>query len=860
MITISRMMTLAILGFCGSAWAAAPRHNSKREVLPDSVAPIHYELSLSPDAEAFTFKGRVAITVEVRATGRSVTLNAVGLAFDHVALDGGSAPVVSFDEKRGRATLTFATAVSAGRHVLTIAYHGLMAKSTVGFFAMDYSSPDGSRRTLATNFEPAYARDLLPCWDEPGRKATFTVAVDAPKDRMAVSNMPVAEVTSLSPTLQRVRFAQSPKMSTYLLFVGVGDFERIHRRVDNVDLGVVVKRGDTVKAAYALDEAAKILHYYNEYFGIAFPLPKLDLIAAPGQIEGGSMENWGAIFYSQNHLLFDPKTSIEEDRQTVFEVLAHEMAHQWFGDLVTMAWWDDLWLNEGFARWMQTFAADALHPEWETGLQASNIFELGKQADSVPSTHPVVQEVDTADQADESFDSITYDKGAAIITMIQAYVGRDKFRDGVRSYMRAHAYGNSVDADLWRPIERAVGRPILGIERDFTRQEGLPLVRVSRIATGVHLTQSRFADDPKSIAQLPKQHWRLPLAVGPVDGPKPYILMQGATAVGRFPPLLVNAGQMGYARVLYAGDTLEGLVAHAGSLEAVDQIGLLNDAFALGLAFRAPASRALKLAAALPANANPIVWERVLDMLTDLDRHYGDTPQRAAYRRFALQTLAPLAARLEASATVNEPANVTILRSNVQIAQGRFGDAAVLANARRRLDSGEGTAAEQRTALAIVAVRADTGTFDALLSRAAATPDPLEKQHLFLALAGVNDPTLARRMIDISLSDQVPAGTPPNLIETVARLHPDLVWETLAPRFDDAQLPFSKTQRWRLAGAIAGFSAKPQRAADLAAYEEHSIPPEARKPFLENIASIHRNQHIAADVLPELDEWIAAQR
>jgi aminopeptidase N len=686
------------------------------------------------------------------------------------------------------------------------------------------------------------------------------VAVDEPKDRMAISNMPVAQLTSLSPTLQRVRFAQSPRMSTYLLFVGVGDFERIHRQVDNVDLGVVVKRGDTVKAAYALDEAAKILHYYNEYFGIAFPLPKLDLIAAPGQIEGGSMENWGAIFYSQNHLLFDPKTSTEEDRQTVFEVLAHEMAHQWFGDLVTMAWWDDLWLNEGFARWMQTFAADALHPEWETGLQAANIFELGKQADAVPSTHPVVQEVDTADQADESFDSITYDKGAAVITMIQAYVGRDKFRDGVRGYMRAHAYGNSVDADLWRPIAHAVGRPILGIERDFTRQEGLPLVRVSRTATGVHLRQSRFADDPKSIAGLPQQHLQLPLAVGPIDGPKPYILLQGAADVAQLPPLLVNAGQMGYARVLYEGDTLEGLVVHAGALEAVDQIGLLNDAFALGLGFRAPVSRALKLAAALPADANPIVWERVLDVLADLDRHYGDTPQRAAYRRFALQTLAPLAARLEASATLNEPANVTILRSNVQIAQGRFGDAAVLASARRRLDSGEGTAGELRTALTIAAVSADIGTFDALLSRAAATPDPLEKQHLFLALAGVSDPTLARRMIDISLSDQVPAGTPPNLIETVARLHPDLVWDTLAPRLDDAQLPFSKTQRWRLAGAIAGFSAKPQRAADLAAYEEHSIPPEARKPFLENIASIHRNQHIAADVLPELDEWIAAQR
>jgi len=858
---IQRVIELALLGVSGAALAAAPAATAKhpmREVLPDRVIPVHYDLALAPDAEALSFTGTVAITVDARAAGRRITLNAVGLTFDHATLDGGPEAAVTLDDKLGRATLTFGAAIAPGRHVLAIDYHGKIGKSTLGFFAMDYSSPDGPRRTLATNFEPADARDLLPCWDEPGRKATFTVSIDTPKDRMALSNMPVAQVTSLSPTLQRVRFAQSPKMSTYLLFVGIGDFERVHAQVDGVDLGVVVKRGDAEKATYALDQAAKILHYYNDYFGIAFPLPKLDLIAAPGQIQGGSMENWGAIFYSQNHLLFDPQTSTEEDRQTVFLVVAHEMAHQWFGDLVTMAWWDDLWLNEGFARWMQTFVADDLHPEWETGLQAADIFERGKQADAVPSTHPVVQEVDTADQAGQSFDSITYDKGAAIITMLNAYVGRDKFRDGVRSYMRAHAYGNTVDTDLWRPMQLAVGQPIVGIERDFTRQEGLPLVRVSRTAQGVHLAASRFADDPASIAKLPPQHWRLPLALGPIDGAKPYLLLQGAAEVAQAPPLLVNAGQMGYARVLYSGDTLDGLTARLGALQAVDQIGLLNDARALGIANDAPASNLLKLAAALPADANPIVWERVLDLLLEIDEHYEDTPQQAAFRRFALKLLAPLAARLGTRGTADEPANVDILRGNLQEIEGRFGDAAVLANARQRLDAGDGTPAEQRTALTIVAAQADAATFDALLARAAATTDPLEKQHRFRALAGVSDPALARRMIDIAVSDQVPAGTTPNLIARLARWHPDLVWVTLAPRLGDAQLPLSKAMRWRLAAIIAGYSAKPERTADLEAYEARSVPPDARKPFLESIASIRRNQHIAADVVPEIDRWIAA--
>ena len=321
----------------------------ERQVLPSTIVPENYDLVLTPDSVALTFKGTVAITVEVKTATKDVVLNADGLTLDKADIDGGPSAAVSIDAKLGRETLHFDHAIPVGRHTLTIAYQGKISKSTLGFFAMDYAGPDGPRRTLATNFEPTAARQLLPCWDEPGLKATFTISVDAPKDRMAISNMPVASLTPLTSSLQRVRFLKTPKMSTYLLFLGVGDFERIHKTVDGVDVGVVVKRGDSGKAAYALQQAGDILHYYDNYFGTPFPLPKLDLVAAPGEISGGSMENWGAIFYSQQHLLFDPKISTEGDRQLVFEVVAHEMAHQWFGDLVTMAWWDNLWLNEGFA-------------------------------------------------------------------------------------------------------------------------------------------------------------------------------------------------------------------------------------------------------------------------------------------------------------------------------------------------------------------------------------------------------------------------------------------------------------------------------------------------------------------------------
>ena len=848
-----RVSFLALLCFATVAVA-----DPVREVLPDTVVPTHYDLALSPDVEALTFSGKVAISLDARAATNDVVLNAVGLTFQHATVDGGPEAVVTLEEKTGRVALRFHAPVPVGQHVLNIAYTGKIGRSTLGFFAMDYSSPNGPRRTLATNFEPAYARDLLPCWDEPGRKATFTVSIDAPKDEMAVSNMPVAEVTPLSGKLQRVRFAESPKMSTYLLFVAVGDFERIHKPVDGVDVGIVVKRGDTPKAAYALEQAVALLHYYNDYFGVRFPLPKLDLVAAPGEIDGGSMENWGAIFYSQQHVLFDSARSTESDRRLVFLVVAHEMAHQWFGDLVTMAWWDNLWLNEGFARWMQTFAADDLHPEWETGLLAASIYERGKETDAGPSTHPVVQEVLTADQADQAFDHITYDKGAAIIRMMSAYVGRDHFRAGVRRYMQAHSFGNTVDSDLWTLLQQEAGKPILAIERDFTRQAGVPLVKVTGTSKGVKLEEARFAQDPVSISRESPRTWQLPLAVGTagrVEGGET-LLLKGVMDVAVPAPVLVNAGQFAYARVLYAGGTFDALAPALAALGPMDQLGLLNDTFALGTSGYAPANRIVKLPAALPVDANPIVWGRVIDLLEDLDIHYGATPARAAFRSFALDLLAPLVARVGLTATAGESSNVTVLRASLLDAMSTFGDAPMIERARKNFAASAGTPAELRTALSIVAEHADAATFDTLLERARRASDPLEKQHLFSALAGVADPALARRMTEVALSDQVPAGTAPTLIEALAVQHPDQVWQAVAARLEDASLALSKSDRWQLAAAIAGDSADPRRVADLEAYVARNVPAEARRPFLQAEASIHHNQRLASQVLPEIDAWI----
>jgi len=601
-----------------------------------------------------------------------------------------------------------------------------------------------------------------------------TFNVTAPARELVVANGKLDGVDDDTPTVRTWTYSEGVPIPAYCMVIAVGEYARVEPATPAlVPLAYFVPQSDAKVAALGFTPAAPSLKFFSETIA-PYPYEKLALIV--GATRFGGMENSSAIIFPSTLLgarrevtrmsrAFNIPDSLEE-------VVAHEIAHQWFGDLVTMAWWDNLWLNEGFARWMQTFVADDLHPEWETSLQASSIFELGKQADAVPSTHPVVQEVLTADQAEEAFDFITYDKGAAIITMMNAYVGRDHFRDGVRRYMQAHAFGNTVDSDLWSLMQQAVGKPILTIERDLTRQSGVPLVIVSRTAQGAHLLEGRFAQDPATIKNEPHQVWRLPLVVESTGGDGRTVLLRSSTDLTLELPVLVNAGQLGYARVLYDNDSFGALEPALGKLQPIDQLGLLNDAFALGTAGYAPVTRIVSLPAALPADANPIVWGRAIVLLTEIDRHYADTPERAAFRAFALRLLAPLATRLGDTAAGGEPSNITILRASLSVAQSTFGDATVIESARKSFGSDSGTAAEQRTALTIVAAHADAATFDALVERAQTTVDPLQKQHVFAALAGVTDLELARRMVDIALSDRIPAGGSPEIIEALARRHP----------------------------------------------------------------------------------------
>ena len=627
--------------------------------------------------------------------------------------------------------------------------------------------------------------------------------------------------------------------------------------MDGVDVGVLFKRGDAGKAAYALQEAVALLHYYNDYFGVSFPLPKLDLIAAPGEITGGSMENWGAIFFSQDHVLFDPAASTERERQTVFLVVSHEMAHQWFGDLVTMAWWDNLWLNEGFARWMQTRAADALHPEWHTGLQAARIFESGKRADAQVSTHPVLQPVASAEQAAQAFDSITYNKGAAVITMLEAYVGATDFRDGVRAYMRKHAFGNTVDSDLWREIQAVAGKPVLTIEHDFTRQAGVPLVRVESAGHESRLVAGQFAEDPDSLKGAPETRWRLPLAIA-TSGQAPATIILTRTASVRGTAPLVNAGGTAYARVAYPPADAAGLADRMAQLSPMDQVTLMNDAWALGQSGYAPAQNLMTFISKLPAETDPVVWDRAVRLLVTVDRAYGKDPPRIDFRREALKLLEPVAGAIGTVPRVGESPNTATLRSSVWLAQVRFGDAGALSRAKRIFASGQGSIADQRAALDIVGLAADASTFDALLPRAKAAQDPLERIRILRAMALAMDPNLSARMVDVALGPDVPAGSGGELLDIAGTENPESVWRALTPYLARGPLPIDQQLRWYVVPDIAAGSADPTRIDDVRHYGEQDMPADARRPVEAAVASIKLNERVKAGALPDIDHWIAS--
>ncbi|THD58064.1 M1 family metallopeptidase [Phenylobacterium sp.] len=838
--------------------------------LPSGVEPVAYDLTVTPDFAKLTFAGHMAMSVEVsRGTDRLV-VNALGLDIGAASIDGAPAKA-SLDPRTQTAIFAAGKGLSAGRHVLVIDYTGKIADSATGLFHVDYAGG----RMLATQFEPSDSRRFMPVFDEPAKKAVFNITAVIPKDLMAISNMPEASSEPAGDSLKRVRFAPTPRMSSYLLFFGVGDMERLTKEVDGTEVSVVIRRGQAAEARYALEAAEQLLPFYNDYFGRKYPLPKLDLVAAPGDVSG-SMENWGAILFSQDNVVFDPKLSSAGDRELVFEVVAHEMAHLWSGDLVTMAWWDDLWLNEGFASWMATKATDHFHPEWRATLSALGDKDEAMLLDARPGAHPIVQRIVSVSQAEQAFDAITYKKGEAVIRMLEAYAGPDAWRQGVRAYMAGHAYGNATSDDLWRAIDAAAGKPVSVVARDFTTQPGVPLVHVTSSSAGITLTETRLANDvviqgvniaasrmDMAARDASVLSWRAPIRLKSVNGgpDKERVISRTSPQSGAVGDI-VNAGQLGYYRVSYDSASFAPLAEDFRKVGAADQLGLLQDNLALGMDGQAPVSNYLRLAAALPADADPVVWRVQARTLAGLDGYYAPGPRRAAYRAWTSSLLAPELVRVGFDIKPGEPAAQALLRETLILALSQLGDPRVAAEALRRFKATDGDlarlSADQRRWVLVGAARAaDPETFRAIRALAKAAKDPLERNDLYIDLAAVDDEALAGQVLALSITDEAPTNLAPVLVREVAAVHPQLAWSFTLSHLPAITNTLDTLGRSTFVPRVAEGSNDPKLADQLKAFAAKNIPPDAQGQVQVALARIHNNADIQARRLPQIDGWIA---
>ncbi len=506
----STVLVLSALLFTTNFVAQAQR-------LPAGVRPEHYRLSLTPDLQAATFSGDETIDVILDAPSRSVTLNAAEISFVSVELIDGqrseTTPIildtakVSLDPKKEQATFTFAKELPKGRVALRIKYTGVLNDKLRGF----YLSKTKTRNYAVTQFEPTDARRAYPSFDEPALKATYdvTLVVDAADTAISNTNI-ISDQPGPVAGKHTLRFATTPKMSTYLVAFLVGDFKCTEGKSDGVPIRACSTPDKVELTKFALESAKYVLHYYNDYFGIKYPMPKLDMVALP-DFEAGAMENFGCITYRETDFLVDSKTGNIPEKKRVAVVVAHEMAHQWFGDMVTMQWWDNLWLNEGFATWMETKPLAEWKPEWNYPQDDAQDLDQTLNLDAQKTTRTIRATANTPDEINEMFDGIAYGKAGAVIGMVEHYIGKEAFRQGVHNYLQAHLYANATAEDFWNAQTANSHLPVDKIMSSFVTHPGVPLLTLSeRQASGVPVSQSRFFLSSPATAAISGDRWQSP--------------------------------------------------------------------------------------------------------------------------------------------------------------------------------------------------------------------------------------------------------------------------------------------------------------------------------------------------------------
>ncbi len=724
--------------------------------LPRAVAPRHYSLALQPDLESFCFTGRVDIDVDVVEPTRRVILNAAELAVQEVTVtvEGASLAVAfSLDELRERLVLELDADLPTGACHVSITFTGTLNDKLRGFYRSTFTDGDGARHTIATTqFESTNARRAFPCWDEPDRKATFDVELVIPEDLFAVSSGPETSRVPLGDGLERVTFGRTMVMSTYLLAFVVGPLEATPVvDVDGVALRIVHPRGKGHLTSFALAAGEFALRHFSDYFAIAYPDKKLDLVAIP-DFAFGAMENQGCATFREILLLIDPDSSTQPEQQRAVDVIAHEIAHMWFGNLVTMGWWNGIWLKEAFATFCETHACAAYRPDWEPwtnfGLARSAAFDI----DALLNTRPIEFEVVSPADAEAMYDVLTYEKGGAVVRMLEQYLGEPEFRAGIRHYLLTHSYANTETHDLWDAIEATSGEPVRRVMDGWIFKGGHPLVTVARVdATHVALRQEPFGfTNSDSDAQ-----WDVPLVLGIHTGGdvrRQSVLLSSAETtveVGSYDFVVANAEGSGFYRVRYEGALHEALVTNHAAMAAIERYGLVDDAWAAFVADRTPLSQVLDIIERLATNETDLaVWRRIAGVIDGV-HHHLDAGAKRSFAQHAIAIANAALARIDSSAEVL-PMGAQVRATLFKIT-GLLGDPDAVAAARALLDDREADPEMLAAAVNIVATNGGRADFERYVVAYESAPTPQDERRYLFALAefpGVEETSALLAMID----------------------------------------------------------------------------------------------------------------
>ncbi|HEV8471297.1 MAG TPA: M1 family aminopeptidase [Methylomirabilota bacterium] len=828
--------------------------------LPRAAVPSRYDIRLEPDLTTLTFRGQETVALEVGERLSELVCNAVELAIDSASLENDRGETIratpTMDEAAERCHLALASPAAPGRWRLRLAFRGTLNDKLRGFYRSVYKDPSGVSRTMAaTQFEATDARRAFPCWDEPSFKAVFAVTLAIDPALTAVSNTAIVSET-LDNDRKVVKFADSIVMSTYLVAFVVGELEATEPvMVGRTPLRVWCVPGKKRLARFGQDIGAASLAFFEDYYGVPYPGDKLDLLAIP-DFAAGAMENLGAITFRETALLVDETAASHAELERVADVVAHENAHMWFGDLVTMTWWNGIWLNEAFATFMEMLAVDAWKPEWQRWSTFGVSRAAALSLDGLHSTRPIEFPVASPRDADAMFDVLTYEKGASVLRMLEQYLGATVFREGVRDYLRTHRFGNADTGDLWAALGRAAHQPIPAVMDGWIFRPGYPVVTVSRDAGGhLVLAQQRFNYLPAPLppdAPEPEQPWQVPIqlrvhaAGAATEQPVLLAEREARLRLTEGPEAIVaNAGGHGFYRVRYAPDLLDALLHRVETLAPIERFNLVNDAWALAVAGLMPLTAYLDLTARFREERDRSVWSVLIGSFHALNR-IVEPDDRRRLEVLVRDRAAPALATLGWIPRAGEDELTRQLRGDLVRALGVLGnDATVQARAAEVYAAHLADPASVDpnllpAAIAVLAHAGDAARYEEFLTAFRSARTPQEEQRYLYALAGFQSAELARRTLERAINGEIRTQDAPFVVRSMLlTVHTrETAWDFVKRHWETMDRLYPKHGMRRLAEGVIGL-ATPALEADVERFFAEKKPQFGGKTLGQYLEQLH---------------------